>query len=158
MPYGVYKRKPWEELFHEKYFEDVYSGCFIWIGARTGMRSKRTGGYGNFRGQAAQRVAWKLKYGSIPEGLFVCHRCDNPACVNTEHLFIGSQQENFQDAVNKGRIGLGESHMHHKLTEESVREIKNSALGSRQLARKYGVARTTIGNIRKGKTWVAISP
>lgn len=77
-------------------------GCWIWKGAKAGN------GYGSIfkdgRPEMAHRVSWILHFGSIPEGMYVLHSCDVPACVNPAHLFIGSQSENLKDAVAKGRV------------------------------------------------------
>jgi hypothetical protein len=90
----------------EKYFEDVYSGCFRWIA------SCNNRGYGQLRIKGklklAHRVAWEEKHGPIQDGICVCHTCDNPECINTEHLFLATHQENMMDASRKRRMHLGE--------------------------------------------------
>ena len=81
--------------------------CWIWTGAARRQNLPKGGkpGFFNFnkRVQSAHRVAWQLAYGPIPEGMCVCHKCDNPSCVRSGHLFIGTQLDNIRDMVGKGR-------------------------------------------------------
>lgn len=92
------------------------------------------------------------------------HKCDNPACVNPEHLFIGTQLDNISDAVNKkrNRYPVGEKSSLSKLTSSQVEDIKLSLTGSygeqSTIARKFGLSRWAIGSIKRGKTWKHISP
>lgn len=76
-------------------------GCWVW------QRSTNRGGYGNVyfdgRSDGSHRVAWRLTHGRIPTGMYVLHHCDNPPCVNPEHLFVGTQKDNIRDAHRKGR-------------------------------------------------------
>ena len=131
-------------------------GCLLWMGARVSNR------YGNVSCQGrpwlAHRLAWVLTHGDIPEGLHVCHTCDNGLCVNPEHLFLGTQQENVWDMERKGRSRhpKGEHHGRAKLTSEQVAEAKAlraEGWSTYRLGRHFGVSRTTIGSLLRGKTW-----
>ena len=99
-----------------------------------------------------------LEYGKIPEGMFVCHHCDNPICVNPNHLFLGSAFDNIQDAINKGRMKrgsevCGSNHGCSKLTEQKVKDIRKDTRLHRVIAKEYGVVRRTISEIKQNKTW-----
>jgi len=128
--------------------------CWEWLA------SKHRVGYGQFwineRVWRTHRVVWVLTYGPIPEGLFVCHHCDNRACCNPYHLFLGTQAENNADAANKGRIARGEQHYHSKLTEEDVhkiREMLEDGYSYQEIADKFEVTRSNIGHIKTGNSW-----
>jgi len=106
-------RKVFEKRFWEKVEKDA--DCWIWRGALVRDYKYNTEPYGQIvlfhsmdKGKArmmAHRVSWILHRGTIPEGLNVIHKCDNPTCVNPDHLFLGTQRDNFEDCVRKGRIG-----------------------------------------------------
>jgi len=98
----------------------------------------------------AHRMIWRECFGEIPDGLQVLHRCDNRACVNPEHLFLGTNADNMADKAKKGRCGT------NRLASSQVAEIKSKLrLGETQtsLAREYGVARETVSNLATGRTW-----
>jgi hypothetical protein len=102
------------------------------------------------------RIMYEKYKGKIENGLFVLHKCDNPICINPEHLFLGTHQDNMDDMNNKGRhMSLkGESHPRAKLTEEQVKEIRLiTHIGCRKIAKIYGIDHTTVCYIRKGKLW-----
>jgi DNA-binding XRE family transcriptional regulator len=105
----------------------------------------------------AHRVSWQLHHGDIPEGLYVCHSCDNPPCVNPRHLYLADVRVNTADATTRGRMRRGESHPNSKLTEERVREIRlryrAGVVTQAELAEEYGVKRNTISRIVSGKRW-----
>jgi len=120
-------------------------------------------GYGRFRlGRRmvlAHRIAWELEHGPIPEGMCVCHTCDNPRCVNPAHLFAASQLENIADAVEKGRRAnrRGEKNGRAKLTEEKVREIRRlyttGRHSQRELGERFGVIESHVGRIVRREVW-----
>ncbi|BBA26449.1 HNH endonuclease [Pectobacterium phage PPWS4] len=130
--------------------------CIEWEGARSGA------GYGQTRVKGklhyVHRLTYEKAYGQIPDGMVVRHKCDNPSCYNIEHLELGTQKENMQDASNRGRVNKtikarGEAQGLSKLTAELVEQIRESSLGCTTLARELGVSKSTILRVRQGKTW-----
>lgn len=99
------------------------------------------------------RLSYETWNGSIPDGMVVRHRCDNKRCINPFHLEVGTPADNSQDMVERGRSMYGMHNGNRKLTEREAREIKQSKDSSGQLAKKFGVCRGSVCNIRSGKTW-----
>ncbi len=97
---------------------------------------------------SAARAAWIMAKGPIPDGLFVCHRCDNGRCSRLDHLFLGTHQENMDDAVAKRRMPRGDNNRLSKLSEADVRMIQTSAATQRVLAESFGVSQSLISLIR----------
>jgi len=131
-------------------------GCWYW----TGNQRKKTG-YGGFRFNGkmmlSHRVSWLLFKGEIGEN-HVLHKCDNPSCVNPDHLFLGTHVDNMNDMKIKGRAVSfqGSLHANSILTESEVLDIKkllNFSHKQVSIAKTYGVDKTTIQNISSGKTW-----
>jgi hypothetical protein len=120
-------------------------------------------GYGRFwtkkdgkkTNRIASRFAYEALFGEIPEGMFVCHSCDNPTCVRPSHLFLGTAQDNIKDMDAKGRRALGSNHGNSKLDENMVKEMKGlfGRFTQRQLARRYGVSAGLVGHIKHGRAW-----
>jgi hypothetical protein len=116
-------------------------------------------GYGITGKGRAHRVAWSAVHGPIPTGLHVLHRCDNPSCINVEHLFLGTNQDNVADRDSKNRQARqhGSSNGRSFLTDEKVRRIKTllkqgkSSLNA--IAKEYNVCKSTIVHIKMGRTW-----
>jgi len=125
--------------------------CIIWTGAHVPR------GYGTlkFHGkwEYAHRLAWQERNGPIPTGHFVCHKCDRPACVNPDHLFIGTHAENMEDMKAKGRQRLGTKNRAAKLSEADVLAIRSSVLSTTALSAKYGVTPSVLSKARNGLTW-----
>lgn len=130
----------------------VLTGCWEWDG---GLGS--SAGYGqytvNYKNFLAHRVSYTTFYGDIPQGMCVLHKCDNRACVNPYHLFLGTKGQNNKDRATKDRSCMGIAHPLHKLTEQDILEIRKSLLSSRKIAKVYGVSPTLIKNIRNYITW-----
>lgn len=146
-----YLKKTKKELFEEKYVIDETTKCWNWIARKT------RAGYGqfNFNGATYQapRVAWILYVGEIPEGLWILHRCDNPARVNPDHLFLGTQDDNMKDMAKKGRGTRGEKAYTCKLNVDIVKEIRNSKESTRYLSNQYGITMTTVYQIKHRESW-----
>lgn len=100
----------------------------------------------------AHRFAWISAFGPIQDGLHVCHRCDNPACVNTEHLFLGTASDNARDMVSKGRWSNGRS---TKITVEQAAAIRTdlNSRTIRDVATAYGLGATQVWRIKHGIAW-----
>lgn len=102
----------------------------------------------------AHRLAWMQAHGPIPAGLHVLHKCDNRPCVNPEHLFLGTHQENVADCIAKGRQNRGSKNGNASLTEEQARLILDDTVGTHDLiAARHGVSRPTVSRIKSRKTW-----
>lgn len=133
------------------YIPEPMSGCWLWIGMAA------TGGYGllKYEGRRlrAHAVSYEIHNGPIPVGLYVCHRCDVPSCVNPDHLFVGTQGDNMRDAKIKGRIARGERVGASKLTEQKVIAIRHAAGSKRATAREFGVSDKTVRNIKTRRSW-----
>jgi HNH endonuclease len=163
-------RRAWEaDRARARFWELVdtsgTAGCWIWKGSLANR-------YGYFGSKvAAHRFSYELHHGPIPDGMCVCHRCDNPPCVNPAHLFLGTYADNNRDAVAKGRQAKGETHgsrkhpekwkrgeghYEAKLTDDAVREMRAlhaAGMGYKSLARRYGISTETAHRAVKKRTW-----
>lgn len=139
---GVDKRGD-DECWNWKKFKDCEGYGYIRID------------YGNFM---AHRVAATIAFGEIPQGMLVCHKCDNPSCCNPNHLFFGSDLDNNRDKKIKGRARClsGEENKNSKLTSDAVREIRRIRSDGailKDLANQFNVGICTISAVLRGKTW-----
>jgi hypothetical protein len=134
----------------------VGPSCWLWLSYCD------LNGYGRF-GHArryAHRVAWELTQGPIPDGLQVCHHCDNPPCVRPDHLFLGTQGDNVRDCAAKGRLRFQGRRTwrppRQRLTAEQAAEIRERRVCGESylmLARAFGVSESNIGLIVRRQTW-----
>lgn len=145
-------KQSFEDRFWSKV--DTSGDCWVWTAERT------KDGYGRFalhgRSRRAHRVAYLLCIGQIPDGLFVCHRCDNPPCCNPAHLFLGTDLDNVNDSITKGRHTRGERTGSAKLCEADVIDIRYfyaTGMSITRLAPLYGIAVRTARSIVARETW-----
>lgn len=179
--------RPIAERFHEKYERVPFSGCWLWTGSTMakGGYGKITVKQGEQKCTGAHRVSWMLHRGEIPAGLWVLHRCDVPACVNPDHLFLGTARDNVVDCVAKGRQGVrplkvgpflsraerkwrayirkgrpdqkGEENFGAKLDWEKVADIRTHRLTKAGFSRLYGVSFKAVKNVWDGVSWVDVA-
>jgi hypothetical protein len=151
----------------------VANGCQEWQAATD------RDGYGLVRWQGkmqpAHRVAWQLTHGPIPDGLKVCHHCDNPSCICAAHLFLGTPADNSADMVTKGRAAVGTRNGHHtmpnrtprgetngraKLTAQAVIDMRmryaTGGISQDALGEEYGVAQTLVSLIVRRRIWAHV--
>lgn len=152
--------------FYDKVKINPETGCHEWTAY------KGRWGYGRFRVggtcKLAHRVAWEMENEPIPEGMLICHHCDNPCCVNPEHLFVGTNQDNATDKMTKGRGNQpkGESSGMSKITREQalvvhrrLRAVERYPSGRvkmgelQRIAKETGLTRQTVSHISQGHTW-----
>lgn len=134
--------------------------CWVWTGYRTKF------GYGgiciNYRRMGTHVLSYNLFVGPVPNGMCVLHKCDNPACVNPGHLFVGTLADNVRDCKDKNRIATGELHGRAKLNETQVKEIRSRFKygsridGAEALARELGIDATQVRRIVRREHWTCI--
>lgn len=145
------------EYFWSKINKKSDSECWEWLG------HKDHHNYGiiaiDHKRYRAHRLSWMLVNGDIPDNKLVMHLCDNPSCVNPNHLKLGTQDDNMKDCKSKGRIvkSIGENHGSAKLTEEQVIEIikllNSNKIKQSKIAKIYNVSEVAISRIKLGKVW-----
>lgn len=167
------------ERFERYVIPEPMSGCYLWSGGQV------PDGYGIFRwstdtGIKAHRASWRLYRGEIPSGAHVLHRCDNRACVNPDHLFLGDNDANVADRVKKGRsarvcgpdnwnyrdgssrlrgkLGVCRGERVHgaKLNEAKVRAIRADRRSQSKIASDYGIAQTLVSQVKRRKVWAHV--
>lgn len=160
---------PIERFWHQTDKRDILV-CWDWMGAVRGIPPHSYGSVwtGEYRTTSsgkrvpkhigAHRFSYELHFGEIPDGMIVCHTCDNTLCVNPAHLFLGTQTDNMNDMVSKGRSdNRGDRNGRSKLTREVVEEIRRLSTGRHgegmEFARRYGVTSATVSKVLRGDTW-----
>lgn len=150
-----------EERFDRMHRKDGPNGCWLWTG------TVDHDGYGIFTGnydglvyRRAHRYSWAFHAkGQVPEGMFVCHSCDTPGCVNPDHLWLGTVAENHEDMDAKGRrraVRRGNQSARALLAEANVEKILVDARPYAEIAQEYGVAVTTITSIKNRVSWAHV--
>ena len=124
--------------------------CWPWIGARTSRGYGQIKADGTLQMLSSHRVSWSLENGPIPDGMIICHKCDNPPCCNPDHLFLGTHDINAKDRDAKGRNNfLGNA----KLTADQAAEIRGAVGTQWEIARRFGVTQSSVSLIKLGKIW-----
>jgi len=144
-----------QERFDQKYIISP-DGCWLWTAAlnkNNGYGVIGLGGRGHANTKAAHRVSYKLHIGPIPEKLYVLHKCDNPPCVNPDHLFLGTQLDNMDDMIAKGRNCKGEAIGTAKLTEKDVLKIRSLDCPQKEIADIFKIDQGQVSRIRTRKCW-----
>lgn len=157
MAYKTRAIVPWRARFWRFVTPGDPDACWEWTGARNehgyGRLNLGRAGAGQIK---AHRASFEIHVGSIPDGMSVCHRCDNPPCVNPAHLFVGSMTDNLRDAAAKGRTGPqnGGSKPCRTITDEDVRAVREAmARGedSRAVAARFGIGRPYVYTLALGR-------
>ena len=152
---GLNQDVPIDERLPDLYKVDQGTGCWNWTGTIAGR------GYGQLTVNGEQVYAHRFAYqwftGEDPNDFHVCHRCDNPSCVNPDHLFLGTRKDNMQDASAKGRMRnggrQGTANAAARITEDDVKAIRSAVGLQKEIAERFGVSRMIVSKIKTRRTW-----
>jgi hypothetical protein len=145
---------PPKEHFESKFI--VTPGCWIWVAG------KNKHGYGQFYdGESrhrSHRYSYETYVGPISDSLCVCHRCDNPSCVNPDHLFLATNAENTKDRSQKGRTTrqFGEENKQSKLVVEDILKIRKMAGSNSEIAEVFSISPSNVSYIKNRKSWAHV--
>lgn len=147
-------RRPVEDRFWERVDKRTPDECWEWQGNKTPR------GYGTIGDRDdslyAHRLSYIFAHGEIPDGLYILHSCDNPGCVNPAHLRTGTQQDNINDALERGRIPKGEKSTSAKLTQEQaeqIRKLNQEGVSYKRLSKMFSITKSNIAHIVKMRSW-----
>lgn len=152
------ERRPIVDRFEEKFIPEPNSGCWLWTGAMSG-------GYGTFycddgdlRRVKSSRAAWMIYRGQIPDDKWVLHHCDNSACVNPDHLYLGDHEMNVTDRTRRDRNNPphGSANGSAKLRESDIPLILADGRSHETIAKDYGVNQSQITRIKQHKAWTHV--
>ena len=156
LPHARNQGMTMRERFESRFVKKSMDTCWEWEGSRN------RDGYGGlvvhlgsnkYKTGLAHRYSYELYKGKFDEQLLICHSCDNPSCVNPNHLFLGTCKDNLEDMVRKKRSCRGERNSHAKLTECQVIQIRSSHESTRKLSDAYKVSICTIESVKNKNTW-----
>ena len=146
--------KTWvPERFERYWTPEPFSGCWLWTGALSKY------GYGRchiYKHRThAHRLSWTIYRGKIEDDICVLHRCDTRSCVNPNHLFLGTKDDNNKDRAKKGRNRdqRGTKNSRCRLTEDQVRAIRNDSRTQIVIASEYNISRSNVGIIKQRQAW-----
>lgn len=136
---------------------DTVTGCIEW----TGALMHRGYGHINWRGKVyrTHRLSYAAVNGDIPGGMFICHKCDNPKCLNPEHLFLGTCADNHADMVRKKRSTIGTRNPMAKINIATVQAIRiwgRTGMLHKKIAAKFGITREAVGLVLRGERWNSV--
>lgn len=155
-----------DDRFDMKWVPEPNTGCFLWFGYRDPKWGYGIFGIPKANNVKAHRFAYSRKFGPIPDGLVVCHSCDEPACVNPDHLWLGTVADNNKDCITKGRQSIGERHRakcprgemqgSSRLTAEQVIEIRRRCANGesqRSIANSFGIVQQHVSKLWRRTQW-----
>lgn len=129
-------------------------GCYLWLAG------KDRDGYGVVRWEGKQyrvhRALWIQRHGPIPPGLLVCHECDDRSCGTDDHHFLGTNKVNMADRNAKLRHAFGERNAAAKVTDETVRLIREAAGSQEEIGRRFGLCQSQVSAIKRGERWAHV--
>lgn len=157
-------KRPISVRFFKYVDKEGSNGCWEWTGSKMGgygglgwyVRNEDGLAEGRPKSTRAHRISWELHNGPIPDGLCVLHYCDNPSCVNPDHLFLGTLQDNMDDRNKKHRQASGAKHGRARLTELQVltiRLLSKEGMTHVAISEKLSIPRTTVRYIANRQTW-----